>query len=138
MPPKDPEKLAEFRLQAKIHQLLLQAGSKGVCRKKEIEMIKLNSDDNRSYCFTHKLDYESTDEFIACPKCKEVRQKDLCASCEVHKASVDFAESTMEALRGWKKRICKCCYFKIVEEAVKNTTANYEKLKKELSETQCT
>jgi len=52
-----------------------------------------------------------------------------CDDCKTHKATIPFANSTMDFVHGFALNICRCCYLKRVETAYNETRENYEKLK---------
>jgi hypothetical protein len=92
------------------------------------------------HCFKHG-DYDTEDTplqgYNPCPKCEDVRAKDICVECEKHKATTTFANSTMNHIHGFTERICRCCYLALVSDALKKTQENFNRLTKELQEKPC-
>ena len=78
------------------------------------------------WCSKHGL-YDSGKN-VWCPKCLNIREKEICVECEKHKGTVDYTESTMDWIHFGSQKLCFCCYFNKVEEAYFNVKANYEKL----------
>jgi hypothetical protein len=98
------------------------------------------SQDNEWMCVKHGV-YRPVDPAAAvfpnCPKCQEVAKKGLCVDCESHAGTVNFSESTMSYIHGMTKKICRCCYRKIVEKAYLDAKENFEKLSTDLALEPC-
>jgi hypothetical protein len=93
------------------------------------------------FCFKHG-EFEAdlpTDAWRvpSCPKCSAVFAADLCVDCEIHKATVNFSESTLAYVHGMTEKICRCCHFKRVEKSFNEIRTNYEKFKMELEGNPC-
>lgn len=86
-------------------------------------------------CQKHGLDCDSS---LMCPKCHEVGEKDLCAICEEHRATVNFSEGGVLAYtHGFYERMCQCCYVKKIETELVNITNNLQKQRDILAEKGC-
>jgi hypothetical protein len=75
--------------------------------------------------------------FPDCPKCLAVKEKGLCVDCESHAGTVNFSDSTMSYIHGMARKICRCCYRKIVEKAYLDAKENFEKLSTQLALEPC-
>lgn len=75
--------------------------------------------------------------FPECPRCEHVKLLGLCRDCELHAGNVPFAHSGFHYTHGFVTNICRCCYFKRVEEVYLETKQNYEDLKFGLEHKPC-
>lgn len=106
--------------------------------------MSVYSQDNEWICLKHGAfsDFNPADfgfglAFPDCPKCRMVAEKGLCVDCESHAGTVNFSQSVMDYTHGGSKKICRCCYRKIVEKTYLEAKENFEHLSVELALTPC-